>query len=131
VSAGTYIRALARDLGRMLGCGGALADLRRTAIGPMAPDPALALEPDGKPHRERLRAALIPLERMPLALPALRLAGPEETRRFLHGGAVATPAGSPAEGLAAVHSAAGALLGVALISGATLAPRVVLPPSGS
>lgn len=29
-SAGTYIRALARDLGLMLGCGGALAWLRRT-----------------------------------------------------------------------------------------------------
>jgi len=30
-SAGTYIRALARDLGAALGCGGALASLRRTA----------------------------------------------------------------------------------------------------
>jgi tRNA pseudouridine55 synthase len=29
-SAGTYIRSLARDLGEMLGCGGALARLRRT-----------------------------------------------------------------------------------------------------
>lgn len=29
-SAGTYIRALARDLGESLGCGGALASLRRT-----------------------------------------------------------------------------------------------------
>jgi tRNA pseudouridine55 synthase len=30
-SAGTYIRSLARDLGELLGCGGALARLRRTA----------------------------------------------------------------------------------------------------
>jgi hypothetical protein len=30
-SAGTYIRSLARDLGEQLGCGGALARLRRTA----------------------------------------------------------------------------------------------------
>ena len=29
-SAGTYIRSLARDLGRNLGCGGCLASLRRT-----------------------------------------------------------------------------------------------------
>ncbi|QEY33562.1 tRNA pseudouridine(55) synthase TruB [Synechococcus sp. RSCCF101] len=29
-SAGTYIRALARDLGQLLGCGGCLAELRRT-----------------------------------------------------------------------------------------------------
>ncbi len=32
-SKGTYIRALARDLGEKLGVGGYLADLRRTAIG--------------------------------------------------------------------------------------------------
>lgn len=33
-SAGTYIRSIARDLGRALGWGGALASLVRTAIGP-------------------------------------------------------------------------------------------------
>ncbi|WP_428533391.1 tRNA pseudouridine(55) synthase TruB [Propionicimonas sp.] len=32
-SSGTYIRALARDLGRMLGCGGHLSALRRTRVG--------------------------------------------------------------------------------------------------
>ena len=30
-TAGTYIRSLARDLGEALGCGGCLAQLRRTA----------------------------------------------------------------------------------------------------
>ena len=33
---GYYVRALARDLGRRLGCGAHLASLRRTAIGPYA-----------------------------------------------------------------------------------------------
>lgn len=33
-SKGTYIRSIARDLGEKLGCGGTLAQLRRTAIGP-------------------------------------------------------------------------------------------------
>lgn len=33
VSKGTYIRALARDIGEHLGCGGTLADLKRTKIG--------------------------------------------------------------------------------------------------
>lgn len=32
-SSGTYVRALARDLGRMLGCGGHLTALRRTRVG--------------------------------------------------------------------------------------------------
>jgi tRNA pseudouridine55 synthase len=33
-SSGTYIRALARDLGAALGTGGYVSELRRTAIGP-------------------------------------------------------------------------------------------------
>jgi tRNA pseudouridine55 synthase len=34
VSSGTYVRALARDLGESLGCGGHLVQLRRTSVGP-------------------------------------------------------------------------------------------------
>ena len=33
---GTYVRALARDLGRVLGCNGHVAALRRTRVGPFA-----------------------------------------------------------------------------------------------
>lgn len=36
VSKGTYIRSLAHDVGQVLGCGGHLSALRRTAIGPYA-----------------------------------------------------------------------------------------------
>lgn len=35
VSAGTYLRSLARDIGAALGCGAHLAALRRTAVGPL------------------------------------------------------------------------------------------------
>jgi len=41
---GTYIRTLADDLGRRLGCGGHLASLRRTAAGPFDVDEAVTLE---------------------------------------------------------------------------------------
>ncbi len=34
VSSGTYIRSLARDIGKTLGCGAYLEELKRTAIGP-------------------------------------------------------------------------------------------------
>jgi len=44
VSSGTYVRALARDLGRDLGCGGYLASLTRTAIGRFAEDQAVTLD---------------------------------------------------------------------------------------
>jgi tRNA pseudouridine55 synthase len=53
VSSGTYVRALARDLGRALGVGGHLTTLRRTRIGPF--DIADAVDPD-----DDLTAALIP-----------------------------------------------------------------------
>ncbi|MEB3322140.1 MAG: tRNA pseudouridine(55) synthase TruB [Synechococcaceae cyanobacterium] len=66
-SAGTYVRALARDLGEALGCGGALASLRRTAaLGfglaqavPLerlatAPPPALLDPLQALPHLPRL-----------------------------------------------------------------------------
>lgn len=41
---GTYIRSLARDIGRELCGGGMLADLRRTAVGPFTIDRARTLE---------------------------------------------------------------------------------------
>ncbi len=43
-SSGTYIRALARDLGRALGTGGYVESLRRTAIGPFSIHEATTLE---------------------------------------------------------------------------------------
>ncbi len=43
-SKGTYIRVLANDLGKMLGCGGILSELRRTAIGEFRIEKALKVE---------------------------------------------------------------------------------------
>lgn len=43
-SKGTYVRALARDLGGKLGVGGYLADLRRTAIGEYSVDLAVDVQ---------------------------------------------------------------------------------------
>ena len=41
---GTYVRALARDMGRLLGCFGHVSALRRIAVGPFAEADAIALE---------------------------------------------------------------------------------------
>jgi tRNA pseudouridine55 synthase len=43
-SSGTYIRAIARDLGEALGVGGHLTALRRTAVGPFGIDSARTLD---------------------------------------------------------------------------------------
>lgn len=44
VSAGTYLRSLARDIGAALGCGAHLTALRRTAVGPLKLEDAVAPE---------------------------------------------------------------------------------------
>jgi tRNA pseudouridine55 synthase len=74
---GTYVRALARDLGRELGCFGHVSALRRTAVGPFAEDCTVSLEalqeaaqaPSGA--AEKLAATLRPVEAALTALPAL------------------------------------------------------------
>jgi len=43
-SRGTYVRALARDIGNDLGCGAFLKTLRRTRVGPYAIDQSLTVE---------------------------------------------------------------------------------------
>jgi len=47
-SSGTYIRAIARDVGQALGVGGHLTALRRTAVGPYGLDDARSLEQLGE-----------------------------------------------------------------------------------
>jgi tRNA pseudouridine55 synthase len=44
VSSGTYIRSLTRDIGRKLGCGGYLENLRRTKVGKFSVKDAVGLD---------------------------------------------------------------------------------------
>lgn len=118
VSSGTYVRALARDLGEGLGCGGALASLRRTAIGPMRVESAIAVPAPP----ETLRAALLPLAAMPIPHPALALDA-EESRRFRAGAPVPRGEGS---GPVRVLDPEGALAGIGAIEDGSLRPVVVL-----
>lgn len=61
-SKGTYIRTLATDIGRALGCGAHLAELRRTASGPFRVEDAISLpELEERDLAER-RAILLPVD---------------------------------------------------------------------
>ncbi len=102
---GTYIRALARDLGAALGCGAHLAALRRTGVGPLRIDAAVPLatlqnEPAHLPEH------LLPPEAAVAALPRIDM---DQTRaeRIRHGLPFAHNA---VGGLARVHDEHGALL---------------------
>jgi tRNA pseudouridine55 synthase len=69
-SKGTYLRTLAQDIGRALGCHAHLTALRRTQVGPFSLDGAIALEAlQAMPDPKR---ALLPMNELPAGLaPAL------------------------------------------------------------
>jgi len=128
VSAGTYVRAIVRDLGAVLGCGAAVASLRRTAIGPLRVDDALTIPNEMAALREAVRDRLIPIDTMPLDLPSIALASPLDAVRFAAGGAVALEAGRLEDSaLAAVRDNVGRLLGVGHSGDGELKPRMVVP----
>jgi tRNA pseudouridine55 synthase len=127
VSSGTYIRALVRDLGRDLGCGATLWELRRTAIGPLGLSAATLL-PDGDDRAPAgLDDRIIPMDLIPLELPAVTLGDGDSVRRFLAGTSVSRP-GLPDEGPVRVLNSNGRLLGVADVAPPDLQPRVVVAP---
>lgn len=102
---GTYIRALARDLGEKLGCGGYIQSLRRTRVGPFTLARALPLDAD----RDTARQALLPLAEAVCSLPAITL--PHcDIARLRQGQAVAATVPAGAE--CAVFSEQGQLVAV-------------------
>ena len=70
-TSGTYIRSIAHDLGRLLGCGAVLSALRRTAVGAMRVENALTLDTLNDWARiGRLTDAMIPLGKLLPHFPA-------------------------------------------------------------
>ncbi|HEY1134662.1 MAG TPA: tRNA pseudouridine(55) synthase TruB [Nocardioides sp.] len=77
-SSGTYVRAIARDAGAVLGIGGHLTALRRTAVGPYSLDVARTLEQleesyDALPVASAARAAFPALDLDPRQAGAVRV----------------------------------------------------------
>ncbi len=126
VSAGTYIRSLARDLGRFLGTGAYLESLRRTAIGPLqvrgAIDPSQYSSTDGIPPG---LPALTPDADLPLPLPTVSLDA-QAARAFCAGRAVRCATGLAGE--IRVLDDRGPLLGIGTATpDGLLRPSTVLP----
>jgi len=83
-SKGTYIRTLAEDIGRALGCGAHLAALRRTGCGPLTLDAAVTLEQLNEMSEAQRDAALLAVDALVADWPEVRL-GTEDAGRFLSG----------------------------------------------
>jgi tRNA pseudouridine55 synthase len=119
VSAGTYVRALARDLGERLGSGAHLISLRREAVGPLRVEDALPLE-------QLTPAGLLAPAAVLDHLPRVTL-DRAELQAVTHGRAVLDPRGeaeSDQEPVALL--AGGALIAVARPREGWLHPTVVL-----
>ncbi len=130
---GTYIRALARDIGQALGCGAHLAALRRTASGGFDVAQAITLDALSALDADTARARLLPTERLLDALPALQLdaaqaAGLLQGRRLRLDPAASAPPG-PVRVYRAVRdgeTATTVFLGVGDWDGCVLAPQRLL-----
>lgn len=120
-STGTYVRALARDLGAALGVGGHLTALRRTRVGAYDLATARTLEQLADD------LALVPLgSALVTAFPAARL-GAEDAGRVRHGVPIACPAGlEAATGPLGLVAEDGAPLALAERTGARLRYLAVL-----
>jgi len=124
---GTYVRALARDLGRALGCLGHVAGLRRAGVGPFGEDIAVSLD-----ALQRLRsgeapaierAALLPVEIGVAALPALQVSS-SDAGRLARGQAVLLRGrDAPVMGGWVSVSSGGALIALAQVEKGELRPR--------
>jgi tRNA pseudouridine55 synthase len=90
---GTYVRALARDMGRALGCLGHVVALRRTAVGPFAENIAVGLESLQAIGQAEIASevvglpVLLPVEAGLADVPSLRVS-PADAGRLARGQAV-------------------------------------------
>jgi tRNA pseudouridine55 synthase len=128
-SAGTYIRALARDLGELVGSGAYLGALSRTSSGPFRLDQAIPLErvreaaADGQ---DALASLLLPIDAGLESLPELVISDDDVTAisrgQFIR---AELPPGDP-ETPIRVRDGAGRLVAIATVRDGRLAPDKVL-----
>ena len=116
-SSGTYIRALARDLGAALGTGGHLTRLRRTRVGGYGLEVARTLE------QLAGRFEIIPLAEAAAAGFPRRDLSADEARRLAHGARL--PAATPASNAPTSNAPA------ASDAPARSAPAAAYAPDGS
>ncbi|HYN30562.1 MAG TPA: tRNA pseudouridine(55) synthase TruB [Dermatophilaceae bacterium] len=128
VSSGTYVRALARDLGAALGTGGHLSALRRTRVGGFGIGQAATLDELAAIEPERL--PVVPLADAARATLPIRALTAEEAQRLGQGQAVASQ--EPGRtGLVAAIAPDGTLVAVVDETGERARSRVVFAPAAS
>jgi tRNA pseudouridine55 synthase len=128
VSSGTYVRALARDLGTALGTGGHLTALRRTRVGGFRLDHAHPLEELQARQGERM--PVTPLAEAARATFAVREVDQAQARTLGHGQRLASAVPGRTEPVAAIGPD-GTLVAMLDESRATARSLVVFAPATS
>jgi tRNA pseudouridine55 synthase len=103
---GTYLRSIARDLGRRLGVGGYLGRLVRIAYGPLTVEAAMKVEPTTT--AEDVRSRLLPAEVILPEMERVRLNVEQEA--MVRQGRSVRVLPEPGPGLIRAHDAAGRLV---------------------
>lgn len=110
-SKGTYIRVLAEDIGRELGCGACLASLRRTAVGEFQLDQgAVTLEDLQRLPPDERGVRLLPVDSLVATLPRIDL-GQGQARQITAGQGIEWPE-ALAVGLARIYGPGRDFLGI-------------------
>lgn len=123
VSKGTYIRTLAEDIGRALGCGAHITALRRLATGPFDSEGMLALETlESLQDQSEREAALLPVDVLVGHLPRLDLSATAR-QRLVHGQAAGIEPTAIACGAVARLYCDEAFIGLGVVKG----PQEVAP----
>ena len=123
-STGTYIRSLAYDIGEILGCGGHITVLRRTAVGEFHISSSVslaALSPDN------WQSFCLPGDQAVTNLPRLD-ANEEETHALLLGQRILATSGQPEESLVRAYDPVGEFFGILLREEDLWRPKKMFPP---
>jgi tRNA pseudouridine55 synthase len=128
---GTYMRALARDIGEALGTGGYCAALRRTRSGPFTVEAAIGWDLLSEP--DLVREAIQPTATAIAELPVVELSEPQQTA-VVHGQTIGDlDSNVDAEGWVQLHGPRG-FVGLGELHrdphGWQLSPRRILYPDG-
>jgi tRNA pseudouridine55 synthase len=125
---GTYVRSLARDMGRMLGCLGHVTMLRRVAVGPFAEMDMIPLEKleelsHKAPGGNAMDGVLRPIETVLDGIPALAM-DEQQAQRLKQGQSVLLRgANAPIALEAVLITSGGTPLGIGTVEQGTLKPK--------
>jgi len=125
-SKGTYVRSLAEDLGRLIGCGAFVSALRRTRAGPFGIDQSITLSAleglKGTGEPGELDKLLLPTDSALGLLPLVLLS--ESSGFYMRQGQPVMVSNAPRDGIVRVALDSGEFLGVGeMLDDGRVAPR--------